>query len=505
MTEIGIPNSIKYEPLKLPINSRNGCKHFQSEVVNGIYSGDGSNVCRIPIDYNGMIDFSKSYLSFVSTNNTTKLYSYDLGQPLINRLRLIQNNNVLEDIQNYNSLVGGVLLPANGGRSSLHANSLNGTYTTSKVIPAQVERAIPVVNDPLVFGMTDTAPTLTQANAFFAKRTTLSTIPRVSEDSLIADGSSIKMGYRLVSGLLNSEKYYPAFLQNQPLILEITFAGCNESGVRHSNGDVIGTGGKQINISNVKYVAHTIDLDNDYYNRLRMVQQQTGGVLQIAGVSYSNHIGNLPQGVETCSVPLPFSNFQNIKSIVFKCNDDVAAEGAFYSLSGGNSEVVETYQLDIDGVLYPPKPITIAKVDSSGAQYYDGKSEAFFNLQLAFGKLGSTIHNDLLANGTYLNHTFDGGTSGEYNYNVLNLTHPNTSSNGDVSFAPFGLDLESWKEDILGGGLNTNKKAPNMNLKIKRSIKGMGPFTSESVKLSVWAMYDILFYISLDGTISTSK
>lgn len=508
MDEFTIPNSIKYELPSLPTNSKNGCKHFPSEVVNGIYSGDGSRVCRIPIDYNGMIDFSKSYLSFLATNNTTKPYSYDLGQPLINRLRLIQNNNVLEDIENYNSLVGGILLPANGGRSSLHANTLNSTYKTSKVIPAQVEHDPVQANNPLIFGMTSTAPTLTQANGFFAKRTATSTIPRVSDDSFLADGTSVKMGYRLVSGLLNSDKYYPAFLQNQPLILEITFAGCNESGVRHLNTDVIGTLGKQINISNVKYVAHTIDLDKDYYNRLRMVQQQTGGVIQISGVSFCNSIGDLPEGVSFTSVPLPFTNFQNIKSIVFKCDDNTSPDGAFYKLSGGNSEVIQTYQLDINGVSYPPKPVTIAKVTSDGTTIYDGKSEAFFNLQLALGKLGSTIHNDLLANGCYLNHTFDGGTSGYYNYNKVELGFVNPerfASNSDVSFAPFGLDLESWKDDVLGGGVNTNKESPNMNLKIDRDVLGHEMFNSETARILVWAMYDILFYISLDGTISTSK
>ena len=123
-------------------------------------------------------------------------------------------------------------------------------------------------------------------------------------------------------------------------------------------------------------------------------------------------------------------------------------------------------------------------------------------------KLGSTIHNDLLANGCYLNHTFDGGTSGYYNYNKVELGFVNPekfASNSDVSFAPFGLDLESWKDDVLGGGVNTNKESPNMNLKIDRDVLGHEMFNSETARILVWAMYDILFYISLDGTISTSK
>ena len=128
------PTSVLYgDQLPLAIQAKSQRKLF-FPTTGGNYSGSGNNICRIDLAYDGMIDTSQSYLQFDVKNAATNApgnagaaagFTPDMGQPFINRLRVECGGVVLEDIQNYNHLLGGILAPSQNGSSNNHMDAYN--------------------------------------------------------------------------------------------------------------------------------------------------------------------------------------------------------------------------------------------------------------------------------------------------------------------------------------------------------------------------------------------
>ena len=128
---VAAPASVNYaNQLPLGIESKSQRKLF-FPTTGGSYDGDGTNICRIDLAYDGLIDTSQSYLMFDVKNGTAEGYQLDLGQPLINRLRVECGGVVLEDIQNYNTLLAGILVPCQNGVGNCHLDSFNFTMPAS--------------------------------------------------------------------------------------------------------------------------------------------------------------------------------------------------------------------------------------------------------------------------------------------------------------------------------------------------------------------------------------
>ena len=462
------PKSINYgDQLPIGIESKSIRREFYPVGGSSGYSGDGNNTTTIDISHSGFIDFSNSYLSFVATNKTTHKYMYDLGQPLIKTLQVECGGNIIEKITNYNGLVGGILEPSQGGRQAMNLSSLQASSVSDRNF--------------LVAQFTSEHPTLIQANTNIAKRNSI-LIPPVAirtTDLEQPENTETKMCYKLVSGFLDNDKWCPSFLLGSPITLVITWEEANKSGCREG-ANLIGTGGKQIDISDVKYIAHCVDLETSFYDRLRMVQQQSGGFIQFAGVSYQGFKGTLTDGsIQSINIP---ARLRSIKSVFFKVGNNV---GTTFGLSGGGHANIRKYSVNINGVSYPPQPISC---NASGVA--TNLIEPYFELQKAFGKLSSTLHSDYLCDSTYLN---DESGQDTHNLNAIGATFVEM----DASFAPFGIDLESWRESIEGG-LST-QDGKQLSLELEQSE------TASTLDINIWCMYDALYMISSDGSLSVSK
>jgi hypothetical protein len=119
------------------------------------------------------------------------------------------------------------------------------------------------------------------------------------------------------------------------------------------------------------------------------------------------------------------------------------------------------------------------------------KLTAYVEVQKAFGKMGSTIHSDMLNPSNYLV-DIDGVTA---------FSQAACSANGNenvAAFGPYGLDLESFRHEIENG-VNTSSKALPMLLELDQT----GAVGADK-SVQIFLMYDSLFYINMDGTISVS-
>ena len=113
------PNSVNYtDTLPLAIHSSQNRRSYYPQ--NGQkFTDTGSNIIRIDVNADGMLDVQQSYLEFQLQWYGDKKAAMDQGHAWIKRLTIESAGVVLEDIQNYNRLVAGILQPAQG----------NATYT----------------------------------------------------------------------------------------------------------------------------------------------------------------------------------------------------------------------------------------------------------------------------------------------------------------------------------------------------------------------------------------
>ena len=224
-------------------------------------------------------------------------------------------------------------------------------------------------------------------------------------------------------------------------------------------------------ISAVRYVAHLVDLDRSFYDRLRLVQQNSGGVLQIAGQSFRSFSHSIASGDVDSNINIP-CRVKSIKSIFWK-SSMATANTTYFDLSAGGHINTSEYQLTIGSRTYPP---TSVKVNPNS-----NKIEPYMELQKAWGKLGSNIHSDWLSSDIYLSSAV-----------------PTVGAGGPIRVAPFGIDLESFRHEIENG-VDTASRSLPMTLQISHTATG------SDATCFIYVLFDSLFYVNMDGSVSVSN
>ena len=546
---VSAPNSVNYgDQLPLGIEAKSQKRLF-FPTTGDTYSATGNNICRLDINYDGLLDTSQSVLEFTLRNKTNPngagvgqtAGSLDLGQAAIKKLTISSGGVVLEEIHDYNTLLGAFLIPSQAGSQTLHFESMNLTgidfaanFTTrtaaecaASMLAANAAGAgattfgnfvrgdIGAVGDTstgnrsadvraAIFGainlalggagpaagigislIADSAGILANniaaaVNAYATNNAngTFQTLRYSATTGAIGDNTgalgvneSRKQVYKLVSGLLDNDKYLPLVLMNAGLSIEIQWATGNEVGCAVGQDF-------DYEITEVRYAAHLIDLERSFYDRLRMVQQNSGGVLQIAGQSWRGFRGQVVDGSGSMSLNCP-ARVRSLKSFFFGFKR--ATTQAKFNTSAMGHNNISNYQLSIGATRYPPTPNTCDALTN--------KSGAYTELVKAFGKVGSTVHGDLLNGGNYMIGT---GAAGD------------NDPSDRIPFCPFALDLESFRHEIENG-IDSSSRALPITLHATFSGAGAAVIEAGCNDCYMYVLYDSLFYVNMDGSVSVSS
>ena len=267
---------------------------------------------------------------------------------------------------------------------------------------------------------------------------------------------------------------------NNGLDIEIHLATGNKIGCSNVDGSQDGDD-IVYEISNPRYVAHLIDLQRDFYDMLRMTQQQSGGVIQIAGQTFRHFSNSVPKGSagsKSFNIPV---RARSIKSILFVHSRNVATNNSFqfYSSNGGLLD----YQVQIGATKYPPTAIQSNNNTNRGEPYYE--------LMKSFGKLGSNIHDNLLSSVNYLKN------------NDITISATIGTPSSVMCFAPYGLDLETFRAEIENG-VDTSSRALPMTLLANYSASQTSGGGNVDLTLHSYALIDSLFFVNMDGSVSVS-
>ena len=511
--------------------------------------GTRPNIIRIPINADSLLDVQHSYLQFKLKNNNAagnNGIAPDFGVPFIRRLRIESAGTTLEDIEEYGKLYGGVLFPSQasvgavqdasittagmgdrGAAGSIAAGGLANAAATAVVAPtgaaanlaktnaelttalsaggsttagfinAAIDAAIDTVSADIKAKVDTSVGTLVTAiNNTVTGNVTItgaSTLAGVKHPLGTTLGPSAEVTYNvpLVSALMNMDKYLPLVMMNAGITLELELDVANSVGVSLSEtraNQAAAFVDADWLVKDVRYVAHLIDLQRDFYDKMRMVMEGSGGVLQLAGSTFRHYQSSVDAASQSDVVNIP-SRVKSIKSVFFTQQlNTQKASNSHFGVSESIPNNLSEYQFRIGSVVYPS---TSVKLDGTAGGTYTNKGEAYSEYRKAFGTLGDYSEGGVMLNAdTYLAGVPSTKASGVFASNETSLV---------PTLNPMGLDFEAFPKTALESGVNTADRSLPMSLELKRhSAAGF------ACNVDVWIMCDAIFYVNLDGSVSVS-
>ena len=462
-----LPKTLDYtDVLPLAVESRSRRRTFFP--TNGAtFTSTGANIIRIDLSADALLDTQHSYLRFDFTPTLAgQSCGIDTagGHAFIRRMRVEQSGTVLEDINNYNRLMGAVVLPCQSGADHHNERTITEHVRADGEVSAR-------------------AATTAQSQYATTAATATSTALNVGSHHQLATqvptGQSVTFSIPLNTGLLNSDKLLPLMLMSAPLTIEIELATTSQP-VCWSADPAAGL----YTIDNVRYIANLVEVGQDVAGQLRMVQEMSGGVLTLAGQSYRHFTGSVTNttGEQVINVP---ARVKSMKSMFFVSSGAVPDSFGSYDVSYGGNMSLNDYQIKIGSVVYPPTPIKCGFGDgdpNDGGVVFT-RSEALMELAKSWGNVGSTKGLGQLNSTRYA--TSKGTKS--------------TSALPEVFYCPFGMDLEAFQRVAIESGVNTADRSLPISL-----VLGFSQAPADGTQVEVFVLADALFYINGDGSMSVS-
>ena len=296
----------------------------------------------------------------------------------------------------------------------------------------------------------------------------------------------------LVSGLLNTAHMLPLHIVNAGIVLELTLANPREVGIwRNCTGEgatavEVHTAGTSpvytlgtYSISEVAYVAHIVQLSDEFNNALRNQVNATGS-LTLHGDRYQHFGSSYSNGDNDVTINIP-ARSRSIKAIFSMQRDAYtggANTGAASATAKGQTVVaardstascfltssfaqcgVSSYYYSVGSVQFPTQPITMS---NEGRVQFDqpiapaaqgrGTAQPFCELLKCFGTLGSIDHATSLS---------------KVSYSMTGYTNPGP---GDFMKAfVIGYSLDSFSRSVIESGVNSSDRALQISLHLNRS------------------------------------
>jgi len=510
------PPQLNYDNiLPLAIESRSNRREFLP--VNGqtFSNSNGATICRIDINADSMLDATHSYLECQLRNDsgadTTWLSPNPFTPSWIQRLRIESGGVVIEDINEYSRLYAMLILqqcPESYVRNNLSNQGLYRHLPTGTLKP---NAGVGVDFLPTSFAVNGATP---GTNAGDVLATSLCSdiselmypitlqgallVPRIDmEDGFAAAGAvnqpnaagltvneytkiknaiSRDMAFPLVSGFLNMDRYIPLVMMNAGFTLELTLCDARRIGIAQTEAAGANAGAyvdPLWTVTNVKYVAHLIDLDRSFYDKLRAVMESSGGVLQLAGQTYRHFVGEMPTSTGPHTITIP-ARVKSVKSIfgTFIRSSQMGANSN-YDTSVFQHAFLDRYRFEIGSVRYPQTDVQA------------GESENEVELQKAWGRLGDYNHQQ-----AYSNKHLQNGEDARDGSNLEGSL---------LSAYTIGYDFEAFQRVALEAGINTADRSLPINFIGTRSS-----VASAETRVDFFVLSDAIYYINLDGTVSVS-
>ena len=523
MNPIAVPKTLRYEPdagLPVAIEAKSNRRYFYPS--NGDKFGPKqTNVIRMNLNANSFLDFSHSYLQFTVENTNSDggfggHVALDRGVPFFNRLQIMSGGQELEDIQEYSRLYS-MLNGIQGSRVTADESSLTHHRPFSADAPAAASAISAAESAAFAADAAGANGVNAAIDAAIARATNgvgegasyrhssnAAGTPGDLRSRLNVNSAGGKATYNIpiVSAFFNIDKYFPLLLTEQGIDLYFYLeAGVNVgcwAGGTAAEADY--------QITEVKYIAHEVNLDDAFVNQMKASMQATGGVLSLSSTTYRYNnisgVNNLKDGATSETINIA-SRVKSLKGMLVRpqasCLNNSLGR---MCVSQGQSCGIATAQFRIGSVLYPQSAIQFNAAN---------KGELFNEIRKCFGTIGSYAHGTSLNNSTFtVMDKRDTGTA----YAGPGTVHQNFL---------IAYDFETFAKSATESGINIADRALPLSLELTfntlpnagatgaldadgggvASVNGAALDTNQAIRYDCFSMCDCIIYIDLTGKITT--
>lgn len=550
--ETVLPKNVNYlDQMPKAIPSEQKRKNFFPANGNN-YTLNGGQTAIVEIhDVRGFLDTSESFLRFQVNNNsqgvgiaTDFAPDYGGGYCFIRNLRVQQAGNTIMNIQRYNRLYNAIIAPVQGKYGFKQTKSLTGGAGMGFSINAAD------ANQPANAAEFDGA---------VATGSRCNSVGALGVPAMIPSLTTGEFVVPLFGGIFSQDKLLPLPMLNSPIqiILDLEeIVNCGSFTVAPRPQD--------FTITNMRYCAQMVEVPRDVMGFLKSVQEQHGGSLILPSCSYehsaaviSDLAGNAANSglVGEVSLDIP-TRKRSIKSVQFAmmtspdtigvyAADAGSALGAgvgthtVMNLSSAGDPCLVDYQLRAGAHVIPNiairapggrSAINAGALGANGTAPIAGlpnkeanRGESQLELMKAYGQLNTLMGSGGCNTLTWNNDALDIGTEYVVPQGQLGVGADILTARGDQApgieavwrFCPFAVDCEAFQKEALHSGLDTKSLALQMQLVLNinnaRSTRGAGGVTAATnigttndVNVDIYTMYDVMYYINMDGSITYS-
>ena len=456
-----IPKNLLYKNKKDSAYARNFSTNIQPQNGTGPYTDGQTVIINIPTNQNLVMAGSESFLKFkLTVTNGAGANAYCRldragAHGVIQRLRLYHGSQLLEDLDNYGNIVGGLMTLQQSGDAA--KGKMN-------VMAGLTHESFCDITDATVV---DAATLLTKNQGCTNQVLTINGGERLIDDAqttqfadIAANGDTLARTYCInllsIVGSL-SEKYIPLFaMTSAPLRLELQLASapskfiCSEVALA------------SYKIENVEFVSQFMELGSEAMNIIQ--QSVANNRLEWVVPSWRNYVYNasLANASTQVSIPVP-AKFNSLKSLFLTMREK--ADGAITYFPFGSCHYnLASYTLRLGSKVVPSKaPETIP--------------EFFVEVIKAIGSVSDINHEP---NMNLLDYDVD--------VPVVNAeTEAVISSTSSSSSFVVGMDLETYSnadKDSIYSGYNTSNDDVFWHMTFNANA------TTPNVRFDTYALYD---------------
>ena len=309
-------------------------------------------------------------IKFTNDSADARTVGLDMGCPFFSRLQIMSGGQELEDIGEYSRLYS-ILESIQGSRLTADEHSLTEHQNFTGVAA--------VVDANITDLSVSAAAVNTQVGV--ASGNYLHNVV-----TQVANAGTKVYNVPLVSAIFNIEKYFPLLLTQQGIDIYLTL---------NPTADIGAWSGAptQYKISDVKYIAHEVNLDDAFVNQMKASIQATGGVLSLASTTYRHYLNNQTGANPTTATHNVSTQVKSLKGLIVRPqNNALNGANAALPISTGQSMQIDSIQFKVGSILFPQEPIAFNAANPG---------EMYNEIRKCFGTIGSYNHGTMLNKSTF--------------------------------------------------------------------------------------------------------
>ena len=491
MSERVLPSTLDYAdvlPKSIPaIASR---RKFYPQNGN-IFSDTANRTVRIEVgSATQLLDPTASFLSFELDNTSAQTLGLDIsgGHTFFENVRIEQGGRVISNLQQAHRLHASVLAPAQLSSDGVGTDGVKGCLR----------------------GLTNVAAASNvnagSAAAVAANLGDIYSQSRHNATARIGNGARHRFSINLTSGLFGQEKLIPLPLVRQDAPITICLDITSPEWLGAWNGvPVPGT----VQITNISFIAHMIEVGEEVLNQFRMVQRDLGGQLIISGQDWEYNADVLPAaaapGEHIIRMPARKRSLNSLFWVAQSttlANTGLANDAPLYVLSYAGEPNLESWNIKVGSVLYPTEPVNgfgDTTANNPSAQFR--RAENCMELSKALGTLGFTAPTGSMNGIMYGTSMLAAGgcSNGDLGFAVAPIC-PQTDEK--ICVCPHGLSLQSFAQEARESGIDTQTLSQDTYLQLTVAAGANG---GEAKNIHMWVVFDQHYYFNANGDITFSN